>query len=234
MRIEIEEGCPETEKKIEYTIMSLLMEAARMADERAAKAAGIADEDAAEAQKVKEETAKAAAAMDDTQIITKEKQPDTEEPVPEPEPAPAPEQPKEASAPAKKASTEVDLGKLDLVKVQSKLKEFSALDGFSGAVLSTANGDILQTVSSESTDVNLEQAAVFANNILSTSHSSTMNMKMGGGSKLVQVDNEQGHMLISGQSGLNILLILAVSSSLGLGKIMVTKTLNAITEDLTA
>ena len=61
-----------------------------------------------------------------------------------------------------------------------------------------------------------------------------MNMKMGGGSKLVQVDNEQGHMLISGQSGLNILLILAVSSSLGLGKIMVTKTLNAITEDLTA
>ena len=127
----------------------------------------------------------------------------------------------------------VDLSKLDLVMVQTKLKEFSALDGFAGAVLSTINGEILQVVASEGSSVNLEQAAIFANNILSTSHSSTMNMKMGGGnSNLIQLDNEAGHMLIAGRGGLNILLILAVSSSLGLGKIMVTKTLDEITSKL--
>ena len=239
LTIEIEDGCAETEKKIKYTIMSLLMEAARMADERSAKEAGVADEDEAEAKKVKEEAAAAAAAMDETQIITsaKKAEPAAAEPPPIPEPPPAPTPPP-AATPVKakatpvKAVEPVDLGNLDLVKVQSKLKEFAALDGFSGAVLSTSNGDILQTVSSEGSEVNLEQAAVFANNILSTSHSSTMNMKMGSGSKLVQVDTEAGHMLISGQSGLNIMLILGVSSSLGLGKIMVTKTLADITADL--
>jgi CheY-like chemotaxis protein len=240
LTIEIEDGCAETEKKIKYTIMSLLMEAARMADEQSAKKAGVADEDEAEAKKVKEATAAAAAAMDETQVITSTKKaaPAVAEPPPIPKPPPAPTPPPAAPpAPAapptkKKAAPEVDLGKLDLVKVQTKLKEFSALDGFSGAVLSTSNGDILQTVNSEGSEVNLEQAAVFANNILSTSHSSTMNMKMGSGSKLVQVDTEAGHMLISGQAGLNIMLILGVSSSLGLGKIMVTKTLNDITADL--
>jgi len=240
LTIEIENVCPETEKKIEYTIMSLLMEAARMADERSAKESGTVDEDEAEAQKVKEATAKAADSMDDTHVITSAPKPKPAAtkppPAPQPPPAVAPAatvQPPKEKAVSSKGTDKVDLGKLDLVKVQNKLKEFSALDGFSGAVLSTANGDILQTVSSEGSEINLEQAAVFANNILSTSHSSTMNMKLGGGgSKLVQVDTEAGHMLVSGQAGLNIMLILAVSSSLGLGKIMVSNTLNEITADL--
>jgi len=154
-------------------------------------------------------------------------------PPPTPPQRPKPAAVKRVAKPMLKKKMEVDLSKLDLMKVQAKLKEFSSLDGFAGAVLSTINGEILQVVASEGSKVNLEQAAIFANNILSTSHSSTMNMKMGsGGSNLVQLDNEAGHMLIAGRGGLNILLILAVSSSLGLGKIMVTRTLDEITGDL--
>jgi hypothetical protein len=126
----------------------------------------------------------------------------------------------------------IDLDKLDLVKIQARIKEFAALDGFSGAVLSTAAGDILQVVSTESSTVNLEQAAVFANNILATSHNSAVNMKLAGGINMVQVDTPAGYMLISGKDGINILLILATSNSLGLGKIMTSRTLKELHADM--
>lgn len=227
LTIEIDNECQETEKKVNMTVMSLLMESARLADERAATAAGSKDDDQAEAQVVKEVTAEAIRAQQ-----AKENAPPP--PPPKPSPSPAAATPRPTAKPVQQKKLAVDLGKLDLMMVQSKLKEFAALDGFAGAVLSTINGEILQIVASEGSKVNLEQAAIFANNILSTSHSSTMNMKMGSGdsSNLVQLDNEAGHMLIAGRGGLNILLILAVSSSLGLGKIMVTRTLNEITSNM--
>lgn len=232
LTIEIDNECHETEKKLKMTIMSLLMESARMADEKSAQGTGVKDEDAAETQQVKKVTAEAIRAQQARENAT----PPPPPPPPTPKPATTPQAaaaPKQTVTPVQRKEMAVDLSKLDLVMVQTKLKEFSALDGFAGAVLSTINGEILQVVASEGSSVNLEQAAIFANNILSTSHSSTMNMKMGsGGSNLIQLDNEAGHMLIAGKGGLNILLILAVSSSLGLGKIMVTKTLDEITNKL--
>jgi hypothetical protein len=112
------------------------------------------------------------------------------------------------------------------------LKEFAALDGFSGAVLSTSTGEILQVVSTESSEINLEQAAIYGNRVLATSHNSTAKMRIGGDVEMIQVDTKAGHMLISGQSGLNIMLILVNTSSLGLGKIMASRTLGEITKDL--
>lgn len=230
LTIEIENVCHDTEKKFNLTIMGLLMEAARMADEKAAKASGVKDDDAAASQVVKEVTADAIRAQ---QAKDNPPPPPTPPPASQPAAAPVAAAPKKVSQPMKQKKLEVDLSKLDLMMVQTKLKEFSALDGFAGAVLSTINGEILQVVTSKGSKVNLEQAAIFSNNILSTSHSSTMNMKMGsGGSNLVQLDNEAGHMLIAGRGGLNILLILAVSSSLGLGKIMVSRTLDDITSNM--
>jgi CheY-like chemotaxis protein len=226
LTIEIENRCPETEKKVAYTIMSLLMESARLADERSATAAGIGDEDEKEARKVKEATAKAAASPEPPPL-----------PPPAPEPSVKPDQGAKRPtgqappAPAPEIAA-VDLDKLDLVKIQARLKEFAALDGFSGAVLSTAAGDILQVVSTESSTVNLEQAAVFANNILATSHNSAVNMKLAGGINMVQVDTPAGYMLISGKDGINILLILATSNSLGLGKIMTSRTLKEMHADM--
>jgi len=228
LTIELENSCSETEKKIDYTIMSLLMEAARMEDERSAKAAGIKDEDEQEAQKVKEATA-AAVESSPPPSPTPPPEPTPEPPPPEPTPAPPPPEP--STSPAPKAAV-VDLHKLDLVKIQTMLKEFAGLDGFSGAVLSTASGDILQIVDTESSNVNLEQAAIYANKILATSPDSSNEMKDAGDIEMVQIDTKAGHMLISGNGGINIMLILATTNSIGLGKIMASRTLGAICKDL--
>jgi predicted regulator of Ras-like GTPase activity (Roadblock/LC7/MglB family) len=112
------------------------------------------------------------------------------------------------------------------------LKEFASLDGFSGAVLSTTTGEILQIVKTESSKINLEQAAIYANNIMATSHNSTAKIEIDGKIEMVQVDTKAGHMLVSGQGGINIMLILANTSSLGLGKIMASRTIREIMKDL--
>ena len=113
------------------------------------------------------------------------------------------------------------------------LKEFAALDGFLGAVLLTSTGEILQIVSSEGSEINLEQAAIYANRVLATSSDPTDDKKsIEENVEMVQVDTKAGHMLICGQGGLNIMLILANTSSLGLGKIMASRTLVEISKDL--
>ncbi|MEN8135801.1 MAG: response regulator [Thermodesulfobacteriota bacterium] len=202
LTIEIEHSCSETEKNVDYTIMSLLMEAARMEDERSAKA-----------------TEKASAPV--------------KPPPPKPVPPAAPVKPAAQAKPAPVTTgAGIDLHKLNLVKVQTMLKEFASLDGFSGAVLATTSGDILQVVRTKSSKVNLEQAAIYANNIMATSHKSTSNIKLDGKVEMVQVDTKAGHMLISGQGGINVMLILANTSSLGLGKIMASRTLGEIMKDL--
>lgn len=226
LTIEIEHSCSETEKKTQHSIMSLLMESARLEDERSAKAAGTAPAGEKEASV--------------SPAVAPEPAPPAPEPVPPPIPEPAPEPPAptppKPAAQAKPAPVSpaagVDLHKLDLVRIQSMLKEFAGLDGFAGAVLSTTTGEILQIVSTESSKINLEQAAIYANSILATSHNSTTKMRIEGDIEMVQVDTKAGHMLISGQGGINIMLILATTSSLGLGKIMASRTLNAIMKDL--
>ncbi|HSH13500.1 MAG TPA: hypothetical protein VLA15_07115 [Desulfurivibrionaceae bacterium] len=115
---------------------------------------------------------------------------------------------------------------MNLVKIQERCKEFAALDGFAGAVLLTDNGDILQVVSTDGTNINLERASIYANNILSTVQIHSKNMGLGVTS-LVQVDTKGGHLLIAGRAKINLMLVLVTSSSLGLAKIMVN---SAITE----
>ncbi len=210
LTIEIENSCSETEKNVDHTIMSLLMESARMKDERSAK---------------------------DVQRTSTPVAPVAPQPTPPP-PKPAPPAPasKKPAAPLKPApvskEADIDLHKLNLVKVQSMLKEFAGLDGFSGAVLSTSKGEILQIVRTKSSKINLEQAAIYANNIMATSHGSTSDMKIDDKIEMVQVDTKAGHMLISGQGGINVMLILANTSSLGLGKIMASRTIGEIMKDL--
>jgi len=235
LTIEIINECPEKEKKIEFTIMHLLMEAARMEDEKSAAETGIGnDEDTVVIAKEKMDTIKKEAAPKPEPVTEKPPEPPAPPSAPEPPPTAAPvaAPPAEAPPAAANATKQIDLSKLDLLKVQSKLKEFSAMDGFAGAVLMTANGEILQVVSTDSSDINLERAGIFANSILSTAQNSTINMKLGNGNNLVQVDTSAGHMVIAGRSGINILLILATSSSLGLAKVMVVKVIDEIGRDI--
>lgn len=214
LTIEIENSCSETEKNVSHTIMSLLMESARMQDERSTIGAK-----------------KASAPVAPVVPVAPQPTP----PPPKPAAPPVPEI-KKPAAPLKPApvskGAELDLHKLNLVKVQTMLKEFAGLDGFSGAVLSTARGEILQIVKTESSKINLEQAAIYANNIMATSHGSTSEMAIDDKIEMVQVDTKAGHMLISGQGGINIMLILANTSSLGLGKIMASRTIREIMKDL--
>lgn len=231
LTIEIENKCPVTEKKINHTIMSLLMEAARMADELAAHKKEQSDADKKEVEPPPVSPPPEQTSPTPSPVAT-EPEPDPEPPPVPPQPTPTQEQKQTPQAKSTTKSSIVDLHKLDLVSIQSMLKDFAALDGFSGAVLSTSTGEILQIVRTEGSQINLEQAAIYANSILATSHNSTTKMKMEGEIEMVQVETKAGYMLISGQSGINIMLILANTSSLGLGKIMASRTLEEIVKDL--
>jgi CheY-like chemotaxis protein len=243
LTIEIDNVCRTKERKIEFPIMHLLMEAARMADEKSINAAGSIDEDEQD-QGVGEKTVILKAGQLRDAIEAEEALP---MPVPEPEPpplnpvfkqAPQPAQPPTAPRPnnpppvAEAAGQEqINLSRLNLVKIQERCKEFSALDGFAGAVLLTINGDILQVVGTSGGDINLERASVYANNILSTVQTHAKNMGMGLTS-LIQVDTTGGHLIIAGRSKINLMLVLVTSSSLGLAKIMVNSAIKEICAEI--
>lgn len=242
LTIEIENVCRTKERKIEFPIMHLLMEAARMADERSIKEAGIVDEDGEQKQDIGDSTVILKAGQMQAAVAAENALP---EPVPEPEPPPlkpAPQpppsqatppptpQPAAPEAPAP-AQEQVNLSRLNLVKIQERCKEFSALDGFAGAVLLTVNGDILQVVGTNGGNINLERASVYANNILSTVQTHAKNMGMGETS-LIQVDNSGGHLIIAGRTNINLMLILVTSSSLGLAKIMVNSVIKEICAEI--
>ena len=225
LTIEIDKVCHAKERKIEFPIMHLLMEAARMADERSAQEGSSKDDQDEDGDDI--ETTVLLNADQLKEVLAAESLPEL---IPEPEPPPL----RASSHPAASEAPEqgqINLRRLNLVKIQERCKEFSALDGFAGAVLLTVNGDILQVVSSEGSNINLERASVYANNILSTVQSSSNNMGLGTTS-LIQVDTKGGHLIIAGRSKINLMLILATSSSLGLAKVMINSVIDEISVDI--
>lgn len=237
LTIEIDNVCRTKERKIEFPIMHLLMEAARMADERAIKEAGIVDEDGEPAREddIGDRTVVLKAGQMQAAVEAEEILP---EPAREPEPPPLkpPPPPQAAQRPATPetptpAPEQINLSRLNLVKIQERCKEFSALDGFAGAVLLTVNGDILQVVGTSGGNINLERASVYANNILSTVQTHAKNMGLGVTS-LIQVDTTGGHLIIAGRSQINLMLVLITSSSLGLAKIMINSAIKEICAEI--
>ena len=222
LTIEIDKVCHTKERKIEFPIMHLLMEAARMADERSAREGDREDED-------DDDGIDKTVLLNATQLRAALAAEALPELIPEPEPPPLRPSRPLASEPSQQG--QINLRRLNLVKVQERCKEFSALDGFAGAVLLTVNGDILQVVSSEGSNINLERASVYANNILSTVQSSSNNMGLGVTS-LIQVDTKGGHLIIAGRSKINLMLILATSSSLGLAKVMINSVIDEICDEI--
>jgi CheY-like chemotaxis protein len=238
LTIEIDNVCRTKERKIEFPIMHLLMESARMADERAINEEGTAGEDD-ETQELVEKTVVLSAGQMQGVIEAEaaphqipEPEPPPLKPVPPPPPPPPQPSPipPRAHAVAHHEGTqheEINLSRLNLVKIQEKCKEFSALDGFAGAVLLTTNGDILQVVGTEGGKINLERASIYANNILSTVQIHSNNMGLGV-TRLIQVDTKGGHLIIAGRSTINLMLILVTSSSIGLAKVMVNSAIDEI------
>jgi CheY-like chemotaxis protein/predicted regulator of Ras-like GTPase activity (Roadblock/LC7/MglB family) len=231
LTIEIDNECRNKERKIEFPIMHLLMESARMADERSARKSGeVAD-------------------LSDTVQLKAPVQPvRTAQPVPRPEPVtrveqkpqppalkkdPLPQPPRPAAAPQPQAPPEsgINLSKINLLKIQEKCKDFAALDGFAGAVLLTVKGDILQIVGSNGGKINLERASAYANSIFSTVQNSTRNMGLGL-TGLIQVDTQGGHLIVVGRSKINLMLVLATSSSLGLARVLANSAVDEICAEI--
>ena len=233
LTIEIDNVCRTKERKIEFPIMHLLMEGARMADERASSTADLSEE-TEQAQDVGETTLMLKAGQMQSAVATEEI---LTEPVPEPEPPPLKPAPQSAPPQANPTTQQVaapetgpnhiNLSRLNLVKIQERCKEFSALDGFAGVVLLTVNGDILKVVGSNGGGINLERASVYANSIFSTVKTHAQNMGLGVTS-LIQVDTASGHLLIAGRTKINLMLVLVTSSSLGLAKIMINSVIKEI------
>jgi CheY-like chemotaxis protein len=232
LTIEIDNECHNKERKIEFPIMHLLMESARMADERSARSG--------EGEDQSEETA---ALQDKTQQLKTDKAAAKPEPKPEPKPSPKSEvkpEPKPVPPPQPKAAEQlpkapaegsINLTKQNLMKIQEKCKDFAALDGFAGAVLLSSKGDILQVVGSNGGNINLERASVYANSIFSTIQNSTKNMGMGL-TGLIQIDTQGGHLIIVGRSKINMMLVLATSSSLGLARVMANSAVDEICSEI--
>ncbi|NTV12595.1 MAG: response regulator [Desulfobulbaceae bacterium] len=235
LTIEIDKVCHTQERKIEFPIMHLLMEAARMADERSIQeassreASGKDDDDDEDwggtetTMILKAAQFQAALAEEALPVIPEPEPPPLKPPTP-----PSPPQPAVAEAPRQ---GQINLSRQNLMKIQERCKEFSALDGFAGAVLLTVNGDILQVVGSEGSSINLERASVYANSILSTVQTHAKNMGMGVTS-LIQVDTTGGHLIIAGRSRINLMLVLITSSSLGLAKVMISSAIDEICAEI--
>ncbi|MBU0674604.1 MAG: response regulator [Proteobacteria bacterium] len=220
MHIEIDHELDVTDRKCQLTIMSLLMEAARLQDEKMASGELSDEEEEYEDDEYEEDEVhgQPEEVLQDPVVPLTEKKGSVSPP-----PAPVHQQSPEKAA---------NLDKLDLIKLQAKLKEFSSIDGFAGAALLTSNGEILQLVRTDGSNIKLEQAGVFANNLLVTAQNSTRNIGLGLG-RFVQVDtNSSGHLFIGGCCQVNLMLILASSNSLGLAKMMISKFLKEIASDL--
>ncbi|MBU0484411.1 MAG: response regulator [Proteobacteria bacterium] len=218
LKIEIDKTCKNQERKIEFTIMSLLMESARMIDEINQKKSELnVDEDG----EVKKDTAP------------------TPEPPTEPPPPPVEKAVIQNNTPV--ATAELGSGtELDLGEIQNKLKEFANIDGFAGASLTTPAGEPLYMFSASGSDLDLESISISCNNILLNTQKASVDMGAGK-SRLIHIETEQKHILIRclnkgsdpiktepGKAHFHLVLILSNANSLGMAKIMTGKIMETL------
>jgi len=204
LTIEIENDCPDIERKIEFTIMHLLMESARLIDERKSQAAA----QAAQATNV-------AAAQ------------------PEPEPEPPQETAQETAAPAAfQPSPPQAASAASLAQVHGKLKDFSTLDGFGGIALISHSGETMCKVSGNG-GFDVEQAAVLVNNVMVQARKAGPGMG-GGDCTFLHLETTTGHALVSclepdgDHPDLRLILFLENDDAMGLAKMMLRSTLKEI------
>jgi|GEM_PF-304983 len=232
LTIEIDNSCPKMERKIEFTIMHLLMESARLIDER--KNAAEVDQQA----KAADQQPKAGAEQQ-----VPEPQPEPSPPPPtqeEPEAptateAPPPEStlPDEPAAPATNgAKVKVNTSAAALVEIQKRLKEFSGLDGFSGVALISHSGETMCKVSGGN-GLNAEKAAVMANNVMIQAKRTATGMG-DADCVFIHLETTGGHALVSclernnEHPDLRLILFLKNDDAMGLAKMMLRTTLEEI------
>ena len=210
LTIEIENDCPEIERKIEFTIMHLLMESARLIDERKSQAAAAKPEPQPEPEPEPEPAPRPEPAA----------APVPEPAAPEPEPAAAAPPPPQAASAA------------SLAQVHGKLKDFSTLDGFGGIALISHSGETMCKVSGKG-GFDVEQAAVLVNNVMVQARKAGPGMG-GGDSIFLHLETTKGHALVSclepdgNHPDLRLILFLENDDAMGLAKMMLRSTLKEI------
>ena len=232
--IEIENTCPDIERKINFTIMHLLMEAARMQDELSG---GDEEEKDEETTAPPAEVKPAAPQTESKAVETK----------PSAEPVAAPIQPKtsaqESPAPDTTGQDDEDLVPFNLKAVQKALNEFTAIDGFAGVALLSPSGESIHIVTN-SDNYNMDQVCVFANNLLVNAQKASADMGTGKG-KIVHLETDTTHVLIrcvnqgrdplkteAGMVHVHLVLLLTSGNSLGMAKMMLGKKIDLIVDKL--
>lgn len=127
------------------------------------------------------------------------------------------------------------------MSAQDKLKELSAIDGFSGAAVYTPTGEVLAMLAG---DVgNLKEVGVLANAVLLNAQKSSIEMGTGRGQQ-VHVEAEKAHILVRclnegndpirsqpGKAHIHLAVVLKSDASIGLAKMRMNSVAEKLAED---
>lgn len=127
------------------------------------------------------------------------------------------------------------------MSAQDKLKELSAIDGFSGAAVYTPTGEVLAMLAG---DVgNLKDVGVLANAVLLNAQKSSLEMGTGRGQQ-VHVEAEKAHILVRclnegndpirsqpGKAHIHLAVVLKNDASIGLAKMRINSVVEKLAED---
>jgi CheY-like chemotaxis protein/predicted regulator of Ras-like GTPase activity (Roadblock/LC7/MglB family) len=127
------------------------------------------------------------------------------------------------------------------MSAQDKLKELSAIDGFSGAAVYTPTGEVLAMLAG---DVgNLKDVGVLANAVLLNAQKSSLEMGTGRGQQ-VHVEAEKAHILVRclnegndpirsqpGKAHIHLAVVLKSDASIGLAKMRINSVVEKLAED---
>jgi len=128
--------------------------------------------------------------------------------------------------------------------VEYGLEAFREVEGFKGAILLTAEGEVLESVTRGRQ--NLEVISVLANSVLRTSQKACLEMGTGRG-RLIHIEAEDGHILArcfnqgtnplateEGKVHVHLVMVLGTNANLGMAKMRLASIGNSAVAALAA
>lgn len=128
-----------------------------------------------------------------------------------------------------------------IMSAMDKLKELSSVEGFSGAAVFTATGEVLAALAGDVS--NIKEVGVLVNAVLLNAQKSSLEMGTGRGQQ-VHIEAERAHLLARclnegtdpirsqpGKAHIHVVLVLKVDASLGLAKMRLNSVCDKLAED---
>lgn len=124
---------------------------------------------------------------------------------------------------------------------QDKLKEFTNIDGFSGAAVYTPTGEALSVLPGDVS--NFKDIGVLANTVLLNAQKASLEMGTGRGQQ-VHIEAEKAHLLVRclnegtdplksqpGKAHIHVVMVLKNDASIGLAKMRLNSVAEKLAED---